>query len=544
MKISDLSLFLILIFFYPLVASNLTPKLLIKIPTRARPEQFFNVLDLYYEKLSKILPYHFLITCDIDDESMHNENVQARLATYPNLTYIFGNNHTKIEAYNANIDEYMNDYNILMLASDDMVPVENNYDVIIAYNMLEYFPDYDGVLNFHDGHLGEILNTYPIIGKNFYKLFGYAYYPAYESFFCDEELTLTSRNLGKEKVLDTILLRHEHPAWQGTNKWDAIYEKNQQAWDKDKKLFYQRKQYNFYTEFFGKKPKIIALIQARNEAPIIEQCLRCISYYVDEIVFLDDGSIDETLSIAQQLAATLPITILHNEHSKWESGLESENKQALLEAGRKREGTHFIIIDADEIFTANCRENNIVKKIILSLNPSDSLYIHWYNFWRSTKEYRSDQHSPWSKPLYATAFCDCPTATYKQSFLHGGRLPKLSGKRFKLPNQYGIMHFQFSYWPNLLIKQAWYRCLEKIRGIRSTETINNMYGLSKNEIGLQTTPAPKEWFAYDSFDPFVYEYTASWRLNQIKQWFLSYTPDFFKNIDIWDVSEINTLCQG
>jgi hypothetical protein len=48
------------------------PKLLIKIPTRARPERFFKTLDAYYHNLSELVPTHFLISCDIDDATMCN----------------------------------------------------------------------------------------------------------------------------------------------------------------------------------------------------------------------------------------------------------------------------------------------------------------------------------------------------------------------------------------------------------------------------------------------------------------------------------------
>ena len=50
-------------------------------------------------------------------------------------------------------------------------------------------------------------------------------------------------------------------------------------------------------------------------------------------------------------------------------------------------------------------------------------------------------------------------------FLHTPRLPEnLKGKTFKLEGyEYGFMHFQFIDWENLLVKQAWYRCLEHIR---------------------------------------------------------------------------------
>ena len=76
------------------------PSLLIKIPTRSRPEKFLNVLDLYYKKLSGLYPYHFVISCDNNDNSMKNEAIIERIKSYPNLTLYFSDNSSKVEAYN------------------------------------------------------------------------------------------------------------------------------------------------------------------------------------------------------------------------------------------------------------------------------------------------------------------------------------------------------------------------------------------------------------------------------------------------------------
>ena len=53
-------------------------KLLIKFPTRSRSEKFFNILDLYYKK-QQDLNNEFIISCDIDDPSMNNEDVITKL---------------------------------------------------------------------------------------------------------------------------------------------------------------------------------------------------------------------------------------------------------------------------------------------------------------------------------------------------------------------------------------------------------------------------------------------------------------------------------
>lgn len=221
-----------------------SPRLLIKIPTRSRPIQFFKYLDAYYKKLSYKFPYHFLITCDNDDLTMNNPEVIERLKEYPNLSFRFGNSKTKIEAYNKNINEFIDSFDILILSSDDMEPKIDNFDEIIVQEMLRYFPDFDGVLNFSGGRDPEELriNVYPIMGKNWYKRFGYVYYPGYKSEFCDNELSEVSAFLGKEKIFQEILFRHKYPI----HKLDKLYIRNNEMACEDAQLFQERKEQNFF----------------------------------------------------------------------------------------------------------------------------------------------------------------------------------------------------------------------------------------------------------------------------------------------------------
>lgn len=207
------------------VEAEQVPRLLIKIPTRSRPEQFLHHLDLYYQKLSGTIDYHFLITCNNDDSSMNNEQMLQRLQAYPNLTIRFADCKNKIDAYNRHIDEFKDRFDILLVASDDMVPVKQGYDKIIANYMLQYFPDYDGTLHFFDGHVSQATNTMPIIGKKYYERFGYIYYPGYQSMYCDNEFTLVAKILKKEKYLNELIIEHLAPAW-GKAPLDDLYRAN------------------------------------------------------------------------------------------------------------------------------------------------------------------------------------------------------------------------------------------------------------------------------------------------------------------------------
>ena len=66
----------------------------------------------------------------------------------------------------------------------------------------------------------------------------------------------------------------------------------------------------FFLCFLGlgaRDPKIIGLMQVRNEATIIEQTLRILALYTDSIIVLDDASDDETVDVVKKLAQELNI---------------------------------------------------------------------------------------------------------------------------------------------------------------------------------------------------------------------------------------------
>ncbi len=282
--------------------------------------------------------------------------------------------------------------------------------------------------------------------------------------------------------------------------------------------------------------KIVGLVQVKNEKIFIEQCLRALSCYTDAIVVLDDASTDETLDIIASLAKECAIERII-EKKEWRGWDEPSNKNKLLKAARDIGGTHMIIIDADEMFTANCLENNYLRNKILSLKPGDSMGCLWINLWRSIHHYRDDG-SVWVPRDNQRIFCDNGIAYYPDGFLHASSIPKgLQGKYY--PHQdmtHGILHFQFVNWENLLIKQAWYRCLEHIHDPKkSIYDINSTYGQSKDERNIRFKKAPKAWFAYSFFDESIFEQPEQWRKKQVNEWFKCYGKDFFRHLDIWDV---------
>jgi len=216
-------------------------KLVIKFPTRGRSNKFLNVLRKYVEFLDDKTT-EIIVSCDNDDEDMNQPHVKEVLDTYNNVKVYYGDNKTKIEAVNANVENI--DFDILLLASDDMIPVKKGYDSIIKNNMKKYYPDTDGILWFNDGYQGKKLNTLSILGKKYYDRFKYIYNPNYISVWCDNEFMTVGDILGKQTYFDDVIIQHQHPDW-GYGVRDQIHSLNMKNERHDRELYNKRKMINF-----------------------------------------------------------------------------------------------------------------------------------------------------------------------------------------------------------------------------------------------------------------------------------------------------------
>ena len=224
-------------------------KLLIKFPTRQRPELFLKRLDKYTGYLADPDLCEIVVTADLDDPSMNNELMKARINGYPNVRICYGNCSTKIQACNADVPQ-TRDWQILLLASDDMDPEIPGYDQVIREKMQFHYPDTDGVLFFNDGVQGEQLDTLCILGRAYYERFGYIYHPDYVSFYCDNEFMEVARHLNKLTYFPEVIIRHRH-FFNEKTKPDALYKRNGRFNGRDKKTFERRKRQGFDLETSG-----------------------------------------------------------------------------------------------------------------------------------------------------------------------------------------------------------------------------------------------------------------------------------------------------
>jgi len=310
---------------------------------------------------------------------------------------------------------------------------------------------------------------------------------------------------------------------------------------------------------YGKLPKIVGLVQVRNEEETVEQCLRGLAVYTDAIVVLDDNSCDKTRSIVSRLAQELHVeTIIEQPYSGWQKTTEAHNRQTLLEAGRAIGGTHFVLIDADELFMATCNQNNWLRKKILSLRSGQVLSFPMVNVWGSVHNYRDDAllspyHGVWRKK--PVVFHDDGRCSYvnqdtqgigASKVLHECRVPRnlvcpLMKKQIIITSiNHGIVHFKWACLDNIYCKKAWYMMLEYIRACQnSSDTVANarkiinyydgweFKGAMPDEKNVTLKPVPKEWYAYPFFHETGYMTVNRMRRKDIRQWINTYGLKYF-----------------
>jgi Flp pilus assembly protein TadD len=284
------------------------------------------------------------------------------------------------------------------------------------------------------------------------------------------------------------------------------------------------------------RPRIVGLVPGRNEAPRLPFCLRALARYTDAIVYLDDASEDDSVKVVESLAAECRVErILRKDH--WHLD-EPGDRNRLLKAGREIGGTHFISVDADEAFTSNCAQDGYLRKLILALLPGDQIAVNWIQLWRDIRHFRCDD-SVWTWNYKGVVFCDDGACQHSSAFVHTPRVPgNLAGATYRLSGYaHGLMHFQFVNWHNLLVKQAWYRCLERVRDPQKpAAAINQQYGQSTSEKGIRLRVAPQEWLSgYPEFKMAPFMEREWWRERQVRKWFEERGSEQFMDLDIWDL---------
>ena len=223
-------------------------KILVKFPTRSRPIKFIEVLKSYIELSSNPSKINYLVTYDNDDVTMNEEVIATIKSLSKNITLLSGHSANKIHACNRGIETYNKKWDIVVLASDDMICQVEGWDEDIRNNMTDYFPDTDGCLWFWDGDVNTKKNglcTMNIMGNKYYNRFGYLYHPSYISLWSDNEYTEVGLLLNKIKFIDKVIFRHIHFSNTPNIQPDELMKKTQMFFHIDKANYVRRKEKRF-----------------------------------------------------------------------------------------------------------------------------------------------------------------------------------------------------------------------------------------------------------------------------------------------------------
>lgn len=203
-------------------------------PTRSRPAQALHALA-EYRRLAGC-PVTMEVVVDEDDQSMKQVFVLKALRDMGCLVTT-GKHGSKVEAVNGGRKDLP--WDILVLASDDMMPVADGWATRLTKDMQDSFPQLDGALHYDDGHQADKLCTFPVQGRRLYQQFGYVYHPDYKSFFCDNEQTEVLKAMRRIKYVNFRLVEHRHPDAQ-KNAMDELYRKNLGPYNNDYQTYHAR----------------------------------------------------------------------------------------------------------------------------------------------------------------------------------------------------------------------------------------------------------------------------------------------------------------
>jgi len=305
---------------------------LIKLATRERPAKALEVLRKYQAMQSGHHTVDYKVSIDEDDSA--TMAVKGEMDKIAMVTA--GRSISKIHACNRDVNLSF-EWDILVLISDDMIPVVEGWDDRIALAMTQHHPDLDGCLHFNDGHTRDALCTLPIMGRKAYDKAGCIYNPEYLSLWCDNEWT----EKHKPVYIPEVIIEHQHPHY-GKAPRDPLFQFNESLDHIDRKTYLRRKAAGFPS--IDKQPLFTIGICTM---PGREVSLRSLRYNLDE-------------QIADLPAPDLVEIIEEHDDGKMHTGAK---RQKILD---RANGRYIAFVDDDDTVSIH-----YVKSIVqtLAMNP-------------------------------------------------------------------------------------------------------------------------------------------------------------------------------
>lgn len=276
----------------------------------------------------------------------------------------------------------------------------------------------------------------------------------------------------------------------------------------------------------------------RNEDWIIGFSLRAALMWCDHIVALNHASIDRSAAILEKVKAeTGRVTIIEEPDAKWD---EMNHRQRLLSAGRKAGGTHFAIVDADEVITGHMVPS--MRHMAGKLDRGWILQMPGYNL-RGGMRYHAD--GVWGRRWFSVAFADHPLLTWAGDRFHAREPQGVELAIIRKPPAHdfgGVMHFWGVSERRLRAKHRLYKITERLRWPdKPVAEIDRLYSLAVHgsprdpAVGWTYTDVPERW--WDGYEDIIGHLdidAAPWQEAECERLIDKYGRKRFAGLDLFE----------
>lgn len=276
---------------------------------------------------------------------------------------------------------------------------------------------------------------------------------------------------------------------------------------------------------------IRGMMLCRNERWILGCTIRAALRWVDDLYILDDDSTDGTSDLINQLQKEYPKRIKpyywpHDEYWK-----EMDARQYLFEMARG--ASHYAIIDADEMLTANHLPN--VRDWFSLLAPGQCIDVPMVAPWKGLSHF-----SPNTRGVITLGFSDTPKLCWKprgdEQYHHHSRPPHGSSQDRLAPligEDGGCFHLQWAAWDRMLWKHRHYMMTERLRWGYPVSDINTKYHwATKPPHGEDLKPVPDAWYAGNNIRSIQLDHVP-WYKQECERLLEKHGREAFAGLDLW-----------
>lgn len=277
--------------------------------------------------------------------------------------------------------------------------------------------------------------------------------------------------------------------------------------------------------------KLVGLMLARNEEWVIGCSLRAALEWCDAVVVIDHASTDDTGKIIVDIAFEYEGRVILHKWPETEHWEEMFVRQKSLEIGRAFGGTHFAIVDCDEVLTAN--NIQYVRNWFSNLASGAVLDLPMIAPWKSL-----DYYSPNTRGIITLGWHDMPGMGWaprgEEKYHYHNRPPHGMTCRYAIEDIVGgVFHLQWASIGRVEWKHIHYMMSERIRWGYPIDQINEKYHWwNQPPHGEDLQHVPSEWWAGHR-RALIHLHNTAWYEAECKRLVAKYGKDAFDGLDLF-----------